>query len=145
VSIRTQRIAEQIRGELDRLLREETHDPRIGLVTITRVKVSPDLSTALVFWSPLDVDGEADPDEIGDGLASAAGFLRGRIGAALPLRKTPELHFRFDPSIREGARVLALLRSLPEIRADAERAGEEKETTASGADPEGAKAHGEET
>lgn len=145
MSIRTQRIAEQIRGELDRLLREETHDPRIGLVTITRVKVSPDLSTALVFWSPLDVDGEADTDEIADGLASAAGFLRGRIAAALSLRKTPELHFRFDPSIREGARVLAVLRSLPEIRADADRADEEKEAPASESDPEGAKAHGEET
>jgi len=116
VSIRTERIAEAIREELSRLLREETSDPRIGLVTLTRVKVSPDLSTALVFWSPLDVSGEADPDEIAAGLDSASGFLRGRIGHLLTLRRTPALHFRFDPSIEEGSRILSVLRSLPEVR-----------------------------
>ena len=60
MSIRTQRIAEQIRAEISRVLRDESHDPRIGLLTITRVKLSPDLSSAVVFWSPLDVNGETD-------------------------------------------------------------------------------------
>jgi len=144
VSIRTERIAEQIRAELSRLLREETHDPRIGLVTITRVKVSPDLSTALVFWSPLDLEGEADPEAIGEGLESASGFLRGRIGAELPLRRTPQLSFRFDPSLKEGSRILSVIRSLPEVR-DAAAAG----STASAAlgrdtESEGEDDHGEE-
>ena len=51
---RTERIGEQIRGELARLLREEVTDPRVGLVTLTRIDVAPDLSHAKVFWSALD-------------------------------------------------------------------------------------------
>ena len=132
MSIRIQRIAEQIRAELARLLREETADPRIGLLTLNRVKVAPDLSTALVFWSPLDVEGETDVAEMQAGLDSAAGFLRGRIGAVLRLRRVPELAFRFDPSVEEGSRVLSLLRSLPH----AEAAGESEQAAPSS--PEGA-------
>jgi ribosome-binding factor A len=55
MSIRSERIGEQIRQELSRLLRDEVSDPRIGLVSLTRVAVAPDLSTAGVFWSPLDI------------------------------------------------------------------------------------------
>lgn len=149
MSIRTERIAEQIRGELARLLREEVHDPRVRLLSITRVKVSPDLSTALVFWSPLDVDAESDPEEIAEGLESAAGFLRRQIGRALPLRRTPELSFRFDPSIREGARMLTLIRELPEVKHpkdDADRAPDEPGANEGPeAPPRGAGADGEET
>lgn len=149
MSIRTERIAEQIRGELARLLREEVHDPRIRLLSITRVKVSPDLSTALVFWSPLDVDADADPEDIAEGLESAAGFLRRQIGGALPLRRTPALSFRFDPSIREGARMLTLIRELPEVqhpRDDADGATEDPGASAGrDAEARGAGADGEET
>lgn len=112
MSIRTQRIGEQIRGEIARLLREETSDPRIGLLTITRVKVSPDLSDALVFWSPLDVSGEADVGVVEDGLLSASGFVRRQIARNLNLRRTPALHFKHDPSVEEGSRTLATIRSL---------------------------------
>lgn len=115
MSIRIERIGEQIRSELARLLREEVSDPRVGLLSITRVKVSPDLSTALIFWSPLDIDGETDLTEMEEGLASAARFLRGRIGKLLTLRRTPQLTFRYDRSLDEGARTLALLRSLPDV------------------------------
>lgn len=112
MSIRTERIAEQIRGELARLLREETRDPRIGLLTVTRVKVSPDLSEALVFWSPLDVSGEADVEEVAEGLLSASGHLRGQLARNLDLRRTPALRFRHDPSVEEGSRTLSLIRDL---------------------------------
>ncbi len=115
MSIRIERIGEQIRSELARLLREEVSDPRVGLLSITRVKVSPDLSTALIFWSPLDIDGETDLAEMEQGLASASGFLRSRLGSLLTLRRTPQVMFRYDRSLDEGARTLALLRSLPEI------------------------------
>lgn len=114
-SLRNERIAEQVRGELARLIREETSDPRIGLLTLTRVKVSPDLSTATIFWSPLKLEDEVDPNEVGRGLESAAGFLRARLAAELALRRTPSLSFRHDRSIEEGSRTLALLRSLPEL------------------------------
>ena len=106
-SVRNERIAEQVRAELSRLLREETSDPRVGMLTLTRVKVSPDLSTATVFWSPLELETELDPEEIGRGLASAAGFLRKRLASELALRRTPALSFRHDRSIEEGSRTLA--------------------------------------
>lgn len=140
MSIRIERVSEQVRAELARLLREETSDPRIGMLTLTRVKVSPDFSTALVFWSPLDVAGETDIAEVGKGLASAAGFLRGRIGSLLQLRRTPELSFRFDKSIQEGARVLTLLRALPDTGAPDQAPDTEPGETP----PEGAGPHGEE-
>ncbi len=114
-SLRNERIAEQVRGELARLIRVETSDPRIGLLTLTRVKVSPDLSTATIFWSPLELEDEVDPEEVGRGLDSAAGFLRTRLAAELSLRRTPSLSFRHDRSIEEGSRTLALIRSLPEL------------------------------
>jgi ribosome-binding factor A len=112
VSIRKQRIAEQVRAEIARVLREESSDPRIGLLTVTRVKVSADLSTALVFWSPLSVENEVDLDELSDGLRSAAGFVRGHLARSLNLRRTPALVFKYDPSIGVGSKTHSLLRSL---------------------------------
>jgi ribosome-binding factor A len=117
-SRRTERVGEQIREELARLLRQEVTDPRIGLVTLTRVDVAPDLSNARVFWSALSPQPSAagegvEPDAATqDGLDSAAGFLRSRLARALGLRRMPELHFLHDPSLAEGAHTLALLREL---------------------------------
>ena len=85
MSRRMERINEEIRGELARLLREEATDPRIGLVTITRVDVSPDLHNALVFYSPLELTEDRDDEpEAGAGLESAAPFLRRRLAQLLP-------------------------------------------------------------
>ncbi len=141
MSVRNERIAEQVRSELSRLIREEATDPRIGLLTLTRVKVSPDLSTATVFWSPLDLEEETDLEEMGEGLASAAGFLRTRLAAGLTLRRTPALSFRHDRSIEEGSRTLALIRSLPELAEDVSgsqpAAGEEEEGKDEGYGQEG--------
>ncbi len=141
MSVRNERIAEQVRGELSRLIREEATDPRIGLLTLTRVKVSPDLSSATVFWSPLDLEEETDLEEMGEGLASAAGFLRTRLAAGLTLRRTPALSFRHDRSIEEGSRTLALIRSLPELAEDVSgsqpAAGEEEEGKDEGYGQEG--------
>ncbi len=141
MSVRNERIAEQVRGELSRLIREEATDPRIGLLTLTRVKVSPDLSSATVFWSPLNLEEETDLEEMGEGLASAAGFLRTRLAAGLTLRRTPALSFRHDRSIEEGSRTLALIRSLPELAEDVSgsqpAAGEEEEGKDEGYGQEG--------
>ena len=122
MSIRTERLGEQVRGELARLLRDEVSDPRIGLVTLTRVEIAPDLSTASVFWSPLSAaqDGGGAVETAGEGLESAAGFLRRRLAQLLSLRRTPELHFRHDPSMAKGAEMLTLLRELRDERGRAE-------------------------
>jgi ribosome-binding factor A len=109
MSRRRQRIAEQLKTEIARLLREEVTDPRIELVTLTRVDVAPDLSHALVFWSALDAESR---ERIEDGLQSAAPFLRRRLARQLPLKRMPELRFCYDPSLDLGSRTLALLRKI---------------------------------
>ena len=117
MSIRSDRIAEQIRAELDQLLRQETSDPRVGLLTLTRVKLSSDLSSAMVFWSPLASEAVAELDRIAAGLESATGFLRGRLAKRLSLRRIPTLSFRYDPSLKRGSEILEILRALPEVGA----------------------------
>lgn len=118
---RCERVGEQIRAELARLLREEVTDPRIGLVTLTRVDVAPDFSNARIHWSALAVRpregaepgaGVAADPAVQAGLDSAAGFLRSRLAHLLELRRIPELRFLHDPSLAAGARVLSLLREL---------------------------------
>ena len=109
---RTERIAEQLRGEIARVLREEASDPRVELVSLTRVDVAPDLSNAVVFWSAMDMQGCARAGEMQDGLESAAGFVRKRLARELPLRRMPELRFRHDPSLALGSETLNLLRTL---------------------------------
>lgn len=120
---RTERIGEQIREELARLLREEVSDPRVGLVTLTRIDVAPDLSHAKVYWSSLDSvpHGRAgvarDDRDTARGLASAAGFLRSQLARALATRRVPELRFVHDDAPRAGAETLRLLKEIDRDRA----------------------------
>lgn len=112
MSRRTERIGEEIRAELARLLREEVTDPRIGLVTLVRVDVAPDLSNARIFWSALD-DREGEPlAQVERGLASASGFLRKRLSSVLATKRVPELRFVYDPSLAAGSHMLSLLADL---------------------------------
>jgi len=112
MSRRTEKISQLLRAEVSRVLREEATDPRLALVTVTRIDVAPDLSNALVYWSVLGDTDEGRLDAVARGLDSAAGFLRGRIARTLPLRRTPELRFRHDPSLVLGSETLSLLRDL---------------------------------
>jgi len=111
-SRRVERVGEQLREEIARVLREEVSDPRIGLVTILRVDVSPDLRNALVFWSRIETPGAATLEEVAEGLESAAPYVRRRLARDLPLKRMPELRFRHDPGIELGDRTLSLLREL---------------------------------
>jgi ribosome-binding factor A len=132
VSRRTVRVGAQLMEEIARLLREEVTDPRIRLVTLTRIDVSPDLRNAIVFYSALDPDGEPDVESLAAGLESAAPFLRRRAARVLPLKRMPELHFRFDPSLALGSKTLDVLREIarepssasPEASASEEGTGE---------------------
>jgi ribosome-binding factor A len=112
VSRRTERIAEQLRSEIARVLREDATDPRTRLVTLTRVDVAPDLSNALVFWSALDIRDADSAEDTQDALESAASFVRRHLAHSLPLRRVPALHFRYDPSLLLGDQTLSLLKSL---------------------------------
>jgi len=112
VSRRSERIGEQLKAEIARVLLEEVTDPRVRMVTLTRVDCAPDLSSALVFWSSLAADDDSEVDAIEAGLESAAAFVRRRIAQVLPLRRTPRLLFRHDASLVEGSKMLSLLREI---------------------------------
>ena len=112
-SVRVQRVAEQIRAELSQILRDEVRDPRIRLLTITRVKLAVDLGAATIFYSPLGEDpDDARREELRDAMASVGGFLRRQLSRRLELRHTPELRFVLDESIAEGSHMLSLIRAL---------------------------------
>jgi ribosome-binding factor A len=112
MSRRTERIAEQLKSEIARVLLEEVTDPRVGMVSLTRVDCAPDLSNAIVYWSSIEAVDAAAIDTIEDGLTSAASFVRGRLARVLPLRRTPRLEFRHDPSLEQGAQILSLLQEI---------------------------------
>lgn len=104
---RLRRVAEQIQHELSDLLRAEVKDPRVGMITLTGVEVSPDLGYAKVFFTTL-VDAES-LTRIETGLKHAAGFLRVQLGRRLRLRVTPEIRFVHDASVERGVRLSQLI------------------------------------
>ena len=115
-SHRPDRVGEQIRDELSALLtRGAVHDPGIGFITLTRVKVSPDLQMARVFYTSLGDDKARR--ETARALVRATPFLRRQIGSILTLRRVPELEFRFDESIEQQDRIEQILRDLHEEEA----------------------------
>jgi ribosome-binding factor A len=126
-----EKISSQIMGELARILREEVTDPRVSLVTITRVDVAPDLSNAVVFYSVMSAKpGDVETiEQVDDGLHSAASFFRRRAARVLPLRRMPELRFRYDPSLALGTETLALLRDIDYIPEDEDASGSEATAT----------------
>jgi ribosome-binding factor A len=102
---RSSRVAHQIQRALSELIRREVRDPRLGMVTLTEVQVSKDLSYAKVFYSVLGAE-KSIAQEI---LDEAADMLRGPVGRALGLRHSPELRFVNDELIERGAKLSALI------------------------------------
>ena len=104
---RTERVAEEIREEVARMLSREIKDPRIGFVTVTRVQITPDLRSARIFVGVL---GDATQRrKTLQGLEQATGFVRRAVGQRLRLRFTPELIFAYDEGLDATARVAQLL------------------------------------
>lgn len=109
-------VAEIVRQVLAEALAREIRDPRVGLVTLTRVDVSGDLSHAQVY---VMVAGDEDERQRAlEGLKSAAGFLRTKVAKELSTRTIPELHFELDRGLEHAARINAVL-------ADLKREGED--------------------
>jgi ribosome-binding factor A len=119
---RPERVGDQIREALSELLtRGAVHDPGIGFITLTRVKVSPDLQLARVYYSSLG--DPAARKETAKALERATPFLRRQVGSRVQLRRVPELKFEFDESIGHQDRVEQILRDLKteeEARTDAD-------------------------
>jgi ribosome-binding factor A len=85
-------------------------DPRIGLVTVTGVRVSPDLREGTIYVSVLG--SEKKKKKTLAGLESAQGILRARVGRELNLKRTPQLTFEYDPSVERGVRMTKLIDDL---------------------------------
>jgi ribosome-binding factor A len=107
---RPDRVADQIRSELADLLAREVHDPGIGFVTLTRVRVSPDLQQARVLYTVLG--DEKARSASARALERAAPFLRRKLGARLRLRRSPEIIFTYDDSIAGQDRIEQILNEL---------------------------------
>ena len=104
------RVSDLIRTHLTDLLERKVNDPRLEMVTITDVAVTPDVLRADVYFSVL---GGADAQaEVQAGLESAAGWLRRELGRRLRLRNTPKLVFHYDPSLERGEHIASILEEL---------------------------------
>jgi ribosome-binding factor A len=101
-----------IKEEISRMLLREIKDPRIGFVTITKVKVSKDLRFVKVYFSVLG-DQSAREDSL-RGLNSATGFMRRELGRRLRLRHVPDIIFSFDPSLEYMSRLSELIHQIHE-------------------------------
>jgi ribosome-binding factor A len=112
---RSFRVADQIQRDLAMLIRE-LKDPRIGMLTINAVEVSPDYAHAKVLFSLL----VGDPAECETALNEAAGFLRNGLFKRLSIHTVPTLHFQFDRTTERAAELNALIRE-----ANASRAADE--------------------
>ena len=113
-SNRPERVGEAIRDDLSQLLAREVHDPGVGFMTITRVKVTPDLQIARVYYTTLG--DENARRETARALRRAGPFLRRQLGQRLRLRRVPELEFFYDESIAHADRVERILHELEEER-----------------------------
>jgi ribosome-binding factor A len=104
---RTERLGEEIREEVARMVTGELKDPRIGFVTVTRVDLGPDLRQARIFVGVLGTEKQRQTSLTG--LKQAAGFMRRALGQRLRLRHTPELVFQYDEGLDASDRVARLL------------------------------------
>jgi ribosome-binding factor A len=103
---RSDRVAEQIRRDLADLIRGELKDPRVGMISLTDVQLTPDYAHAKVFFTTLQSE---HLEEIQTGLKRASGFLRRELGRRIHIHTLPELHFVFDNSLEHGASMSQLI------------------------------------
>jgi ribosome-binding factor A len=109
---RTERVASLLQMELSNLILERVKDPRLGFVTVTHVKITPDLKSAVVFVS---IMGEKKKKEESlKVLERAAGFLQHEVGLAIKMRYTPRLQFELDDSLDKDFEIGQVIRKIEE-------------------------------
>lgn len=113
---RSQRVADQIQKDLAELIAMEVKDPRVGMVTLTEVQLTPDYAHAKIFFTTLIDDPSAVKKTL-DGLQKAAGFLRAQLGKRLHIHTLPELHFVYDTAPSRGAALSKLIDEVNATRA----------------------------
>jgi ribosome-binding factor A len=106
---RARRVGDRIREELADVLQRDVHDPALTLVTITGVDVDREFGYATIYVTTSDPQRKTD---VLSGFKRARGFLRSALAARIPLRSFPQLRFRYDTSVDEGARIEDLLKQI---------------------------------
>jgi ribosome-binding factor A len=107
---RANRVSDQMKQEVADILMRKIKDPRIGFVTVTDVELTDDLKNAKIFVS---IYG-GDKEETLKGLKSASAFVRSELGRRMRFRVVPEIQFRFDGTVEQGAHIMELLREIEE-------------------------------
>ncbi len=105
---RMNRVADQIQRDLAEIIAYELKDPRVAMITITEVQVTPDYAHAKVFFTTLSDDKEVIKNTV-QGLTKAAGFVRVQLGRRLTIHTLPELHFVHDTSTARGIELSRLI------------------------------------
>ena len=111
---RPERVGEQIRQELSQILSQQVHDPGIGFLTLSRVKVTADLQLARVLYTV--IGDEKQRKETQKALDRALPFLRRQIASRMRLRRVPELQFFYDQSVEHQDRIEQILIDLKRER-----------------------------
>ncbi|UTW03487.1 30S ribosome-binding factor RbfA [Amphritea atlantica] len=109
---RTQRISDQVQKDLAQLIQREIKDPRLGMVTISYVKIAKDLGYADIYITVMAMGGKDEATAVKESLKvlnNAAGFLRGQLSGKIKLRVMPQLRFHFDESVDRGRRLNDLI------------------------------------
>jgi len=114
---RSVRVAEQIHQELAQMIAREVKDPRIGMVTLTSVSITPDYAYATVHFTVLPDDAETVARSL-DGLRSSTGFMRSQLGRRVRIHTNPELRFVHDTSVGRGVELSRLIDEANSTRAE---------------------------
>jgi ribosome-binding factor A len=130
------RVSDLIRAHLADLLGRKANDPRLQMVTITDVIVTPDTRRADVYFTTFGsvLGGVEVQAETQAGLESAAGWLRRELGRRLRLRHTPALTFHYDPSLEHGEHIVSILEELELGEEDEQNEGNEEHEDSRGAE-----------
>ncbi len=116
--VRLERITQLVQRTASEVIAYELKDPRMGFVTVSRVKLSRDIRHATVFWSIVGTDGERS--RTAHALEAATGYVQGRIARALDTRVTPLIRFEYDQAVEGSVRVSRILDELREERGEEE-------------------------
>ena len=131
------RLADFIRDELARALLSDVRDPRIGMTSVTDVRVNRDMSRADVYVSSLSARSESEREALVAALDHAAGFLRSKVAQRGNLRTTPRFRFHYDDLVESGPRIEALIDRAVEGGAEADARGRTQDEAAGPLTPPG--------
>jgi ribosome-binding factor A len=113
---RSQRVASQIKTEISWLIEHRLRDPNKGFITVTRVRLSPDLKIASIYYSVLGSDQDREATK--GALSRAKSFLKHELGNRIHLRVVPELRFFYDDSLDHSNKIATLLNKINKDESD---------------------------